>query len=70
MVADIGAGPDFQSAAPKALFSLSGIGASSGIFAAWDTAPDGARFLFPKVEDREDTMPFNVILNWQEGLKK
>ena len=70
MAADVAAGPNFQSAAPKALFSLSGIGASPGIFAAWDAAPDGARFLFPKLAGREDTTPFNVILNWQEGLKK
>ena len=70
MEADVNAGPNFQSAAPKALFSLSGIGASPGIFAAWDAAPDGARFLFPKLAGREDTTPFNVVLNWQAGLKK
>jgi eukaryotic-like serine/threonine-protein kinase len=70
MAADVNVGSNFQSAAPKALFSLSGIGASPGIFPAWDAAPDGTRFLFPKVEGREDDTPLNVVLNWQVGLKK
>jgi eukaryotic-like serine/threonine-protein kinase len=70
MAADVNVGSNFQSAAPKALFSLSGIGASPGIFPAWDAAPDGTRFLFPKVEGREDDTPFNVVINWQVGLKK
>ncbi len=70
MVADVAAGPNFQSAAPKALFSLAGITGSGATVAAWDAAPDGARFLFPKLAGREDTHPFNVILNWQSALKK
>jgi len=70
MEADVSGGPNFQSAAPKALFSLSGIGASPGIFPAWDAAPDGTRFLFPKLVGREDDTPLNVVLNWQAGLKK
>ena len=70
MQADVAGGPNFQSAAPKALFSLAGTGTNAGTFEAWDVAPGGARFLFPKLAGREDTTPFNVVLNWQAALKK
>ncbi|HTR45755.1 MAG TPA: protein kinase, partial [Verrucomicrobiae bacterium] len=72
MEADVAAGPNFQSAAPKSLFSLSGPRADPGIgiSAVWDAAPDGARFLLPRLAGREDTTPFNVVLNWQTALKK
>jgi serine/threonine protein kinase len=65
---EITVSPDFHSGEPESLFqappsSLRGIG-------SWDVSRDGKRFLFVVMTDQGTSPPFNVVLNWQAGLKK
>ena len=37
---------------------------------AWDSAPDGKRFLVSSLPEAGKPQPYTVVLNWQAGLKK
>ncbi len=73
MVADVAAGPTFQTGTPKPLFQappdLSEPGAlySSPV---WDVTSDGNRFLIPAPVAETSPAPFTVILNWTSLIKK
>ena len=58
----------FRAAVPKALFQIAAF--TGGPFQkSWCVAPDGKRFLFA-VPSEQRTAAFEVVVNWQAGLKK
>ena len=67
MVVAVSANPVFQAGAAKLLFQAPPQ-ASGGTFG--DYTVDGKRFLFLAPAQQTGQAPFNVVLNWQEGLKK
>jgi hypothetical protein len=73
MAVDVGTtGSDFHSGIPKALFSIPEAFArrSSTPGNLADIQPDGKRFLFALPLEQNQAAEFNVVLNWDEGLKK
>ena len=66
---EISTNPVFRAGAPQALFQAPPQNAVSIISHSWDLTPDGKRFRFPSPADQAQA-PFNVVLNWQAGLKK
>jgi Tol biopolymer transport system component len=72
MAVDVTAGAVFQSGTPKPLFQApinpDEEAMGSKLFSIWDVTSDGNRFLL--ATPPEEKTPFNVVLNWQAGLKK
>ncbi len=61
---EIPVSPDLHAGEPEILFQVpTGIG-------GWDVSRDGKHFLFVVMTDQGTSPPFNVVLNWQAGLKK
>jgi eukaryotic-like serine/threonine-protein kinase len=69
MAVEIATKPVFRAGVAKALFQAPPQNAVSIISHSWDLTPDGKRFLFPTPTDQGHA-PFNVVLNWQAGLKQ
>src|SRR5262249_44057215 len=63
MAVDVAPGPVFQPGSPRSLFQLPAGTVSS------DTASDGRTLAVVPLQQASQA-PFNVILNWQTGLKK
>jgi eukaryotic-like serine/threonine-protein kinase len=64
MSVDISAKPVFEAGAPRPLFQL-----PPG-FIGGDVTPDGRRFLIGVPVAQSASVPFTVVLNWQQILKK
>jgi hypothetical protein len=72
MAVDVTAGAVFQPGTPKPLFQApfnpDEESMGSKLFSIWDVTSDGNRFLL--ATPAGEKTPFNVVLNWQAGLKK
>jgi eukaryotic-like serine/threonine-protein kinase len=69
MTVEIATTPVFQAGKPKGLFQMPWTAGGTLHGQSWNVSPDGKRFLF-SVPTEQGTAPFNVVLNWQAGLKK
>jgi eukaryotic-like serine/threonine-protein kinase len=68
MAVAITANDAFRAGVPKALFQIAAF--TGGPFRhSWCVAPDGKRFLFA-IPSEQRTAAFEVVVNWQAGLKK
>jgi eukaryotic-like serine/threonine-protein kinase len=65
MVVNVTTDTVFRLGTPKTLFP-----APPNNSHIWDVTADGDRFLISTAVTEETSLPFNVILNWQAGLKK
>jgi eukaryotic-like serine/threonine-protein kinase len=70
MAVPVETGPGFEAGAPQPLFEIDPLfPALLGLF-AYQPAADGQRFLVLEAVGGTTTLPINVVLNWQVGLKK
>ena len=68
MAVDVTTGSVPQVGAPRVLFQAPPK-SPDHVLPDWGNSPDGKRFLF-LVPERQDDVPFTVVLNWQADLKK
>jgi len=66
MAVDISTAPTFQTSVPKLLFKTP---TSTGTL-FWDVTSDGQRFVLTVSGGQNSAMPYTVVLNWQNALKK
>ena len=66
MAVDISTAPTFQTSVPKLLFKTP---TSTGTL-FWDVTSDGQRFVLTLSGSQNSAMPYTVVLNWQNALKK
>jgi hypothetical protein len=66
MAVPIDTSKGFQAGTPRRLFAAPPPLLNVG----WDVSPDGKRFLFVTEPGGTHTVPFTVVLNWADGLKK
>jgi eukaryotic-like serine/threonine-protein kinase len=67
MAVEIATDPAVRAGIPKALFVVPPEGGPAQ-GSRWNVTPDGKRFLIPV--GQSTATPFNVVQNWQAGLKK
>ena len=65
MAVEISPDPVFRAGSPQPL----GLVFPPDMWAPWDSAPDGRRFLGTTTKSSKPE-PYTVVLNWQAGLKK
>ena len=71
MSVEVTPGRESQPGTPKPLFQAPRIfEASCSCMPDWDVTADGKRFLFAMPTEQSTQATFNVVLNWQAGLKK
>ena len=69
MAVEVGSEQACRAAVPKALFQTPQHLGGGPLRQSWSVTPDGKRFLFV-VRTEQGSAPFNVVLNWQEALKR
>jgi hypothetical protein len=68
MEVDVTTSPTFQAGMPKFLFQAPQQAGNASANVG-DYTVDGKRFLFSVPIEQGGQAPFNVVLNWQAGLK-
>jgi eukaryotic-like serine/threonine-protein kinase len=74
MAVELKTWPRFESGIPKALFTTRiYAGATTGVHVTrYAVAADGKRFLINTIgeDDRVNSSPITIVLNWQAGVKR